>query len=376
MVIGSLQMNQAMRVHPTIPAQDWETVPSAAMATDGTWRLAWNRLNDGALALPFMTADTIAAAIECFGDGREQMLIARSNGKVCAMFVAVPQGRLGWATFQPSQLPLGAFVTDLSVPLPDLARGALRHALKGLPAVFSVTQVDPLLSPSGEDASDNRHDHYIDTSWIDVNGSFEDYWAQRGKNLRQNLRKQRNKMAAESIQPSMRWHRDRASMADALVRYGKLETQGWKAAEGTAIADGNAQGRFYRRVLEQAADEGHAWVSEYCFGDRTVAMNFGVERNGVLVVLKTAYDESVPKTLSPASLLREEELRRIFDEKSFRRIEFYGRTMEWHTKLTDQRRAIHHLTTYRGAWLKSLAAWRRTRNAPAAPVEAAKPTED
>lgn len=317
-----------------------------------------------------MTAETIEAAIDCFGDGREQLLIAEDAGRICAMFVLVPQGKLAWSTFQPSQLPLGAFVTDHTVALTELSRQALRHGLKGLAAVLSLTQIDSRMAPSDEDEPDNRHDHYIETSWIDVTGSFDDYWAQRGKNLRQNLRKQRNKMAAESIEPTMRWIRDRDAIAEALVRYGRLETQGWKAAQGTAIAHENAQGRFYRRVLEQAADQGHAWMSEYMFGEKTVAMNFGVERNGMLVVLKTAYDESVPKSFSPAALLREEELKRIFDEKAFQRIEFYGRTMEWHTKLTEQQRGIHHLTTYRSALVKRFAQWRRARHSTdAAPVK-------
>jgi hypothetical protein len=163
----------------------------------------------------------------------------------------------------------------------------------------------------------------------------------------------------------MRVIRDAAEMAGALARYGALESTGWKASEGTAIHPDNAQGRFYRCLLETAAASGEAAVYEYLFDDRTVAMNLCLQRAGVLVVLKTTYDESF-KSLSPAFLLREEELQTLFGEHRVRRIEYYGRLMDWHTKLTENKRMLYHQTRYRWPWVKQFAASRRK----AVPVEA------
>jgi hypothetical protein len=148
-------------------------------------------------------------------------------------------------------------------------------------------------------------------------------------------------------------------MAPALARYGALESSGWKAVEGTAIHQDNAQGRFYRQLFEVAAARGEALVCEYLFDDRTVAMNLCLLRKGTLVVLKTTYDESI-KLFSPASLLREEELQEFFAKGRIRRIEYYGRMMDWHAKLTDHKRTLHHLTVYRWPLLKKLSEWRRT----------------
>ena len=36
-------------------------------------------------------------------------------------------------------------------------------------------------------------------------------------------------------------------------------------------------------------------------------------------------------------------------------MEYFGRIMEWHTKLTDRKRAIYHLTLYRWPSVKKLA---------------------
>lgn len=50
--------------------------------------------------------------------------------------------------------------------------------------------------------------------------------------------------------PTLTCVTDPAGVAAALADYGALESAGWKAGTGTAIHPDNAQGRFYRRMLE------------------------------------------------------------------------------------------------------------------------------
>ena len=334
----------------------WTHLPARQLLENPSLQRQWDQLNAARQDLPFLSADAMAAALEVLGNGKERLLLATGGqGEARAMLVMVPDGRLRWTTFQPSQLPLGAWVAKAGISPCALSRSLLRGPL-GFALVVSITQVDPLLAPREADAADARHADYIPTAWLEVDGSFEDYWAQRGKNLRQNLRKQRNRLAAEGVTTTLRQLRAPQDMAAALGRYGALETAGWKADRGTAIHPDNEQGRFYRLLLETAAGRGEALVTEYLFGEHTVAMNLGLMRGGTWVVLKTAYDETVSKALSPASLLREEELQFIFNQREIRRIEYYGRVMEWHTKLTDRQRTLYHLTTYRWPWLKALTA--------------------
>ena len=80
----------------------------------------------------------------------------------------------------------------------------------------------------------------------------------------------------------------------------------------------------------------------------------------MLVVLKTTYDESI-RQLSPAFLLRESELQEIFAQGQVRRIEYFGRLMDWHTKMTPNKRTLYHLTAYRWPMLKLLALARRAK---------------
>lgn len=330
------------------------------MHDDLTLREQWDHLNAAGLDLPFLGAPAVTTALRSFGNGSEQLLVGSRAGRAEFMAVLQPHGRLRWSTFQPSQMPLGCLVCDRDVPSAAAARQLVRDRVLGLSLVLSFTQLDPLLAAPQADQTDNRHDEYITTAWLEVQGSFDSYWAARGKNLRQNMKKQRNKLAAEGIVPTLHWWRSAEEMPSMLARFAALEGAGWKEELGTAIHSGNAQGLYYAQLLEDAARHGEALASELRFGERTVAMNFGLLRGGTWTVLKTTYDESVGGALSPASLLREEELRLIFAGKlGIRRIEYYGRMMEWHTKLTDQHRTLYHLSTYRWPWLKRLAEHRR-----------------
>lgn len=313
----------------------------------------WDRLNAARGNLPFHDAAALRNALEVFGSGGEQLLAGRAGGRSVAMFVLAPMGRLQWHTFQPSQLPLGAWVAEREQPLDGLAESLIRGPL-GFCMVLSITQIDPRFAPRPADAPCLRSGDYIETGWLDIAGSFDDYWAARGKNLRQNMRKQRNRLAADGVTTRMQVLRSATEMAGALDRYGAMECASWKAGEGTAIHSGNAQGRFYRRLFEDAATRGEAVVYEYLFGGRTVAMNLCLLRQQQLIVLKTTYDESI-KQMSPASLLREEELKSFFDGDDVRRIEYYGRLMDWHTKLTDEKRTLYHLTCYRWPWIRKIA---------------------
>lgn len=345
---------------------DWTHRNAAAALAQDSLARDWDRLNALRGDLVILAARTVRAALEVFGSGREQLFVARVGGVVVAMFVLEAHGRLQWRTFQPSQLPLGTWVARPELDLQAISDSLLRR-IPGLCLALSITQVDPQMAPRQPDSTCHRRDDYIDTAWLDIQGDFDTYWAARGKNLRQNLRKQRNKLAADGVRTEMLLWQLQADMAAALARYGSLESAGWKADSGTAIHPENDQGRFYRRLLEESAALGEARVYEYRFDERTVAVNLCLLHAGTLIVLKTTYDESI-RALSPASLLREEELQALFASREVRRIEYFGRVMEWHTKLTESRRTLYHLTSYRWAWVARWAQQRRQARAAAAPA--------
>jgi hypothetical protein len=327
----------------------WTLTPASHFAEHAA---QWDALQMANVAAPMLQADFAAALLAECGNGDE--LLAMCDG---AMAIVRPHGRGSWATFQPAQAPLGMWIER-----PGLDRAAamasLLRALPGIGLVLGLTQLDPLLAPAPEGALD-----YIQTARITVAGSFDDYWAGRGKNLRSNLKKQRARLAADGVNLRLQASLDAADMADAVRDFGRLESAGWKAQAGTAVHLDNAQGRFYARMLAAFAARGAATVYRYWFGAQLVAMDLCIRQGDCIVVLKTTYDESVPKTFSPALLMREEAVRALFNQGGTARIEFYGKVMEWHTRWTEEVRTLYHVNLYRWTVLRRLHALAQRRRA-------------
>lgn len=325
----------------------------------------WDELHAAGPAAPMLAPAFVSALLAGFGSGSELLALGEADGQLCAAAVLAPQGPGRWATFQPAQAPVGLWLQrpglDADALLPTLLR-----ALPGCALVLGLTQCDPLLATRPRDGDRARSLDYIATARIDVESSFDAYWQARGKNLRNNLKKQRNRLAADGVAPRLEIVTAERDMAAAVADYGRLESAGWKVRGGSAVQADNEQGRFYRAMLEAFAGQDGARVYRYWFGEQLVAMDLCILERDCIVILKTAYDESVPASLSPALLMREEAVRGLFGEGRFARIEFYGRVMEWHTRWTAAVRTLYHLNHYRWPLLTRTHALLQTRSAAAA----------
>lgn len=303
---------------------------------------------------PFLETAFLHPLLDTFGTGDERLCMNHVNGELTTVAI-LQRGRHGmWQTFQPSQLPLGAWISDGRTDLLATCR-SLMSRLPGLSLGVGVTQQDSRLQQRPDDHPQLRAQDYIRTAWIDINSSFEDYWDARGKNLKQNTRKQHSKLQADGTDVRLDCITAAEDVPQAIADYGQLESAGWKTNSGTAIHPGNAQGQFYQKMLENFCRLGRGRIYRYWFGDKVVAMDLCIIDNAAIVILKTTYDESC-KTLSPSTLMRQAEFKQIFDGQQFQRIEFYGKVMEWHTRWSTQSRDIYHVTAYRWALLKNLHA--------------------
>lgn len=332
----------------------WQVAP-AARFTSAEAADAWRSLHAAAGAPAPLAHEFVAPLLEQFARGGERLATCSAGGQVLAMGIVSPVRAGAWASFQPAQAPLGIWLQRPELEPASLVRGLL-GALPGFPLLCALTQQDPMLAPRPLDGTAVRTLDYIDTARITLAGGFERYWEARGKNLRANLKKQRARLERDGLAPRLECVRTPEAMAQAVCDYAGLESSGWKAGAGTAVQAGNAQGRFYRHMLEGMATRGSASVYRYLVGERLVAMDLCIEDRDSIVVLKTAYDESLPSTLSPALLMREEATRALFECGRFQRIEFYGRVMEWHTRWTEEVRTMYHVNHYRWPVLGRLHA--------------------
>lgn len=313
----------------------------------------WQSLNTGVHASPLLDVAFVVPLIAEYATGKEILARYIKNGQTLAMTV-LHRSRAGmWNTFQVSQSPLGMWIHAAGQEPATLADELLR-ALPGFTLIFAMTQCDPMLVPRPAPAPKFDTLDYIETARITIAGDFDDFWATRGKNLRSNLKKQRSRLLRDGVELRMEASRLPEEVAAGIADYGRLESAGWKAGQGTAIHPNNDQGRFYRAMLENFCRMDQGVILRYWFGEQLVAMNLCIEGNGALIILKTTYDESVGSQFSPAMLLCEDLCKEMFSQRRFQTLEFYGRVKEWHRRWTEEVRTMYHVNHYRWPAIRKL----------------------
>jgi hypothetical protein len=322
------------------------------------YRERWDEINGMQGSHVLLDSNFVAPLVRHFASA-ETLLCICDDKKNPAMAI-VHKARTGfWQTFQPSQGPLGLIVlgnTDGAVEqIYELMR-----TLPGYTVGFSVTQQDPDLTAFNHLNGSGTTEvvDYIKTPRITLRGTFDDYWRARGRDLAGNLNRRIKRLNEQGIPFELIAERDPEQIAAAVADYGCLEAMGWKGREHTAVTSDNEQGRFYREMLENFCRRREGVVYRLVLNGKTVASDLCIERNGILIVLKVAYDETV-KSVSPSFLLRQQILKSIFSEGKIKVVEFYGRVRDWHLKWTDEVRTMFHVNFYRHAWVPvARRAWK------------------
>jgi hypothetical protein len=314
----------------------------------GGWRLerldpgavaaheAWNGLVLRAQGSVVQRAEFVFSAAQVFGSSGLRLATLRRGAQPVAMAI-VGGSRLLPELFVASQMPLGAWVQAPGEDFVALARSLL--ARLPLALQLGVPQLDERFVPP---PADGTRLPWIRTPWLALEGDFASYWSARGRNLRTNLRKQGERLAAQGAALRVERLCDPAEIAQGVADYALLESRGWKAGGGTAVMPGQAQARFYAAMLERFALIGAAEIWRAFIGERLVACELCLRDRGEFVILKTTYDETLAP-LSPAALMRREMFERLFADGDVRRVEFYGPLKEWHTRWSHEVRELYHV---------------------------------
>jgi CelD/BcsL family acetyltransferase involved in cellulose biosynthesis len=333
----------------------WQVMPAAELPR---FRATWNAIRSSEMRLPFLDAEFFELALEHFGSGGEKLAIASRNGSPVACGIFVPTGPFTWATFQPAQAPLGAWRCSAESAAPLVRRLAAR--LSPRCSMVAILQQDSECSAAFT-ARDAEQVEYIRTARLSITTSFDEYWLKRSKNLRHTMKRQLNGLERQGIVTSLRTVRDPNEARSAVAAYADIESRGWKGKSNTALSVDNAQGRFYSEWLHHCALRGEARVFEFRYGERLVASDLCVLRDGILTILKTTYDERETAT-SPGMLMH----RQIFEEfhrgAEVCRVEFYGRVMDWHTRWTDEFRCRDLIPWVPYSEVRYVGAMRCSRN--------------
>jgi hypothetical protein len=310
-------------------------------------RHKWDAINRSQAHHILLDSVFVGALVRYFGS--DKTVLAISDDETKPGMLILTRVRSGfWQTFQPAQGPLGLILLSNRDNLEAQIVKLIQH-LPGYPLCLSVCQQDPdftCFEKIGESAKIQVID-YIRTARLSLKGTFEEYWQKRGKDLARNLDRRCRQLAKRGIEFELLVDRSPECVAGCIREYSALETSGWKFTQGTAVSAEGVQGKFYREILERFCMVGEGVIYRLLFNGKTVASQLGLQRNGMLVLLKMAYDENF-KEFSPGFLLQREIIRSNFSQSTVKVIEFYGRVRDgWTSKWTDEIRTMYHINFYR-----------------------------
>lgn len=310
---------------------------------------------------PLFDSRFVGALLRHFGSGKERLALFGESGDCHGLCLLKPLGRGFWSTFQPAQSPISPLLADRRPHL-----GGLFKALPGMPLAIDFLGQDPQYSPLRDKLTDRGLSipHTLTMS-IELDGDFNGYWRQRPANLIKNVRRYQNRLTRLAARTRFLRIADYPSMADAVRRYGHLESTGWKGEQGTAVSTDNVQGRFYTDILESFAATGQASIYEYWIDDQLAASRLVVENPHMLLILKTAYNESLA-AFAPGRLLLFEVIRDAFARLPRGSIEFYTNATPEQLAWATHQRLIKHHTVFRSeahaqVWQCARAARRWSR---------------
>lgn len=329
---------------------DWKIRPIGE-ASD--WLEQWETLNAVAWNTPMLAAPMLLPALSAFGIGTERIAVARRGRQVVAMAIVRPRSTWAWETFQPSQLPMSALILAPGEALEPVAQSLL-SALPFNVLTLSISQLDSALVPAPGEGRDVHVLLHMLTGAIEMPNGWDDYYASRPSSLRKNLEKRARRAAQEHGEPNLVVMTEVSSVEAYLALYSETEASGWKGQSGTAIRTDDPQGAFYREMLLKSAAAGQARMFVLRFGDRPVAQQIAIERDGVLYLMKTTYDEQY-KSLAPGVLQRQHVLKWAAAlPEPIRRVEIYGRLNDSQKPFVTSARDVYHATFYRSRAVKSL----------------------
>jgi hypothetical protein len=321
---------------------------SAVYSTDkfANFSQQWNLLNQQTQGQAILDADFVSCLIQHFFTGAEQIVVIEHSGQVqfIGFFQHCGLGR--WQTVMPSQAPVGLWLSAQH----KVDEALLQRIASVLPGF--VLQIDLLQADTRalDVAPSIYQQFYIETGNRTVPVQFDDFSKTIGKNLRQNCNKAYNRAERDNDKLSAQLLSSATDVAKGVLHYAEIESQSWKAKEGTALSPDNQQGKFYRDMMTTLAQRGAACVWYFMVSGQVAAVDLCVIKEGNLIILKTTFDEQYAR-YSPALLLKLDMLKYYTEhpELGVTNIEFYGKAMDWHKRLNSELRAIVHLS------------WQRTR---------------
>lgn len=324
---------------------EWHVVPAEELIT--TYKTHWQKLNFRYYGgHPLLDIRFIGPLLEHFSTDGVFLAVYRIRGAITSLLLLRAERKGMWNTFLPSQAPIGPILLGNKV-----GYSALRDLFSALPGYawglgLACQDSEYAIQAQPMDYKRMLTVPHWNTMRVRLEGSFNTFWRQRSKNLRKNICRYLRRTERMGLTPRMEVVRDVGAVGEAVDQYGELESRGWKNRLGTALHKDNLQGQFYRQVMEEFAQEGCAAAWNLYLGDQLAASRLTISGGGIIVILKTAFDETLAQ-YAPGRLLLYLLLEQAFREKEGDTIEFYTNATQDQLAWCTSSRSIYHINYYR-----------------------------
>lgn len=325
----------------------WQVI-SKSEINDHHWDI-WQSLNDRFFnGHPLLDVMFIRPLLDCFGGKNLYLAIHKNDHQVTAAILIERTGLGVWQLFSPSQSSIAPIIMDPNMD--GKADFEIRNLAKELPGavwLIDFLKLDPdvldLQNYLKEDSWERLA--YSKTVNINVEGDFDSYWSDRGKKQRQNINRPLKKLERQGLVPELLHITNYNEIEDAIKIHAELEGGGWKGKQGTAILKDNIQGKFYTQMLQNFAKLSGAYICQLIVHDRVIASLLNIYQNGMMVILKTSYCESMAE-YSPGRLIDYLMLPAVFKNKAVKVIELYTNASSTDEKWATGSRELYHLNFY------------------------------
>lgn len=353
----------------------WSLYPASQALT--TYTELWSAVNRQYCdAHPLLDPKFVVPLYRHFGN--ERVLLGIENmgdGTATGVVLLEPRSKGVWQIFLPSQAQIAPAIFGHRQSADEYCRSLddLMASLPGFAWLLELLNQDPDYSAAVGDFRIGRAEWRAHATTINIvrQGSFEEYWKSRNRKMTTEIERRFRRLEKDGLPWRLEEQRGHDDMAGAVTLHGELESAGWKGKNGTAIRHDNVQGRFYTEMMQRFARSGGARTYQFYIGDRVAASQLAVVQNGMLVLLKTAHDESL-SGYSPGRLIDYLMLQRLFADSEIRKIEYYTNASRDDARWTTGSRTIGHVNYFRSSVLKRLV--QVARKLKASPKKSEAPT--
>ncbi len=271
----------------------------------------WVVLADRFASNPFQRPEWVAMWLRSFG-GSGLVLSEQRDGELVGVMPLI-QNRLSTATpTNGDSYHFGSLTADDAAAM-GLARSIVDQGRPKTSLLFP--QGDPVLNAildsekSGLGAVVSRVE--LTSPRIDLTGSWDTFLERVPSRRRSEIRR-RERRLSETGSLGLVVFEGEGDLNEHLSEFLRIESSGWKADQGTAIASRGESLRFYQSLAEWARDQGWLRIATLRLDGTTIAADLSLETDDSHYLLKTGFAPEF-RRFGPGQLLRMKMIERCFN---------------------------------------------------------------